>query len=67
MKKETRPLSRSHTLQGGEKMKKTGEEGIGRWKRRRRRSTESAVLNWEDNAISVSLGVSAEDLTVNRV
>lgn len=30
-------------------------------------STESVVLNWEDNAISVSLGVSAEDLTVNRV
>lgn len=30
-------------------------------------STESIVLNWEDNAISVSLGVSAEDLTVNRV
>lgn len=28
---------------------------------------QSAVLNWEDNAISVSLGVSAEDLTVNRV
>lgn len=43
MKKETRPLSRSHTLEGGEKMKKTGEEGIGRWKRRRRRSTECCI------------------------
>lgn len=30
-------------------------------------STESAVLNCEDNAISFSLGVSEEDLTVNRV
>ncbi len=30
-------------------------------------STEGVVLNQENNAISVSLGVSAEALTVNRV
>lgn len=69
---ETSSLSRSHST--------TGQRRRRRRKQRRRdlggrggkeggdeASNESVVLNWKDNAISVRLSVSAEDLTVNRV
>lgn len=75
MRKDTRPLSRSHTPQGREKTENTRQENKGRRELGGGRAgkgvdeagTESAVLNCEDNAITFSLGVSAEDLTVNRV
>lgn len=50
--------------------RRRGEENRERGNRELEEETERAlrvVLSREDNAISVSLGVSGEDLTVNKI